>query len=200
MKQFMTVLFAAFLLGACQTLPTSAEWLVRGDGYFQDGKIQQALRAYDRALRINPDNGAAYAARGAAYFFAGDYPAAQWDFLKVLEINPYEAEGYSALGSVLAARGYYEDALQVLNAALLLAPDKPEVFFSRGGINFMLGNYDQAVADYSYVLKLRPAADVYNARGAAYLKLGETKAADNDFKAAKSGRVPEKLNVYTMLD
>ena len=28
-------------LVACQTLPTSSEWLARGDGYFNDGKIDQ---------------------------------------------------------------------------------------------------------------------------------------------------------------
>lgn len=194
------VLCIPVLLAACQTLPTSAEWMARGDGYFQDGKPQKAVAAYNRALKLNPDNMAVYASRGAAYFFTGDYAAAQQDFMKVLEINPYEPEGYSALGSVLAAQGHYEEALQVLNAALVLAPNKPEVFFSRGGVNFMLGKYDQAIADYSYVLQLRPAADVYNARGAAYLKMGNQEAADKDFEAANSGKVPQKLNAYTMID
>lgn len=193
-------LLPLLLLCACQTLPTSSEWLARGDGYFKDGQTQKALSAYNRAARLNPDNAAVYASRGAAYFFTGDYPAAQADFLKVLDMNPYQPEGYSALGSVLAAQGQYETALQVLNLALILSPDKPEVFFSRGGINFMLGQYEQAVADYSHVLKLRPAADVYNARGAAYLKLGQNNLADKDFEAAKSGKVPEKLNAYTMID
>ncbi len=199
MKKILYICAAACLC-ACQTLPTSAEWKVRGDGYFQDGNPQKALQAYNRALQINPDNGAVYAARGAAYFFTGDYTAAQKDFEKLLEMNPYEPEGYSALGSVLAAQGYYQEALQVLNVALVLAPTKPEIFFSRGGVNFMLGEYDQAVADYSYVLNLRPAADVYNARGAAYLKLGDQQAADKDFAMAKSGQVPDKLNDYTMID
>lgn len=196
----ITALFLPLLFCACQTLPTSAEWRTRGDGYLKDGKPQKALAAYERALKINPNNGSVYASRGAAYFFVGDYEAAQRDFIKVLEINPYEPEGYSALGSALAAQGNYTEALNALNIALALAPEKPEVFFSRGGINFMLGKYDQAVADYSYVLKLRPAADVYNARGAAYLKMGDQSAAEKDFEKAKSGSVPEKLNDYTMID
>ncbi len=194
------IVFCAVLTAACQTLPTSSEWLARGDGYFKDGRPQEALAAYDKALDINPDNLAVYASRGAAYFFTGDYEAAQQDFLKVVETNPHDAEGYSALGAVLAAQGFYEDALKVLNMALMLAPTKPEIFFSRGGIHFMLGQYDQAVADYSYVLQLRPAADVYNARGAAYLKQGLNEEAEKDFEMAKSGQVPEKLNVYTMID
>lgn len=199
MKKIIYV-FLPLLLCACQTLPTSTEWLARGDGYFKDGKIEQALKAYNRAWKLNNQNAAVYSSRGAAYFFAGNYPAAQADFIKVLEINPYQADGYTALGSALAAQGAYEEALQVLSMGLRLDPSKAETFFSRGGINYMLGKYDQAVQDYTYVLKLRPAADVLNARGAAYLKLGEKEKAEADFAAAKSGQVPEKLNVYTMID
>ena len=38
MKQ-LGIIGLLLFLGACQTLPTSAEWLARGDGYFKDGKL-----------------------------------------------------------------------------------------------------------------------------------------------------------------
>ncbi len=192
------LLFMSVAMAACQTLPTSAEWLARGDGYFKDGQSQKALAAYNKALNINPNNASVYASRGTAYFSTGDYAAAAQDFMKVLEMRPYDVAGYAALASVMAAQGYYADALEVLNMALVLDPERAETFFSRGGVNFMLGEYDQAVADYSYVLKLRPAADVYNARGTVYLKMGDTKSAEEDFAAAKSGRVPDKLSDYIL--
>ena len=184
----------------CQSLPTSSEWLSRGNGYMQDGKMTQAIQAYNKAQKLNPQNIEVYSSRGAAYFFTGDYANAQQDFIKVLEKNPYHADAYNALASALAAQGDFENALDMANKALILNPNKPEVFFTRGGINFMLGKYDQAVYDYSVVIKLRPAADVYNARGAAYLKLGKQKEAQQDFAMAKSGQVPEKINTYTMID
>ena len=199
MKKWIYLLLP-LALAACQTLPTSSEWLVRGDGYLKDGQAEKAIAAYDKGLRLNDKNTSLYASRGSAYFFNGDYKAAHADFLKVLELNPYTADGYTALGSVLAAQGYYESAMEALNLALLLDPGKVETFFSRGGVNFMLEQYDQAVHDYSYVLKIRPSADVYNARGAAYLKLGEKEKAEQDFAMAKSGQVPEKLNDYRMID
>ena len=188
------------LLGACQTLPTSSEWLARGDGYFRDGNLPKALHAYNQAVKLNPNHAAVYASRGAAFFFAGDYASAQEDFVEVLKINPYQANAYTALASAVAAQGDYTTALTLVNQALLLTPDKPEVFFTRGGINFMLGKYDQAVQDYSMVLQMRPAADVYNARGAAYLQMGKEKEAQQDFDKAKSGTVPAKLNDYRMID
>lgn len=195
-----TILLLPFLLAACTTLPTSSEYLLRADGYFQDGKPQQALKAYDRAIELNPDNLTAYASRGAVYFFAGDYNRAEADFLHVLEKNPYQPDAYTAYASTLAAKGDFENALTVLNLALQLKPGKAEIFFSRAGVYFMLGRLNESVVDYTSVINLRPAAEVYNARGAAYLKMGKEDLAQKDFETAKSGRMPERLNVYSMID
>ena len=187
-------------LTACQSLPTSSEWLERGNGYFKDGKTAQALRAYNRAEKLNPNRADIYESRGTAYFFNGQYSAAKQDFIKALTFNPYKADTYTALASALAALGEYEEALRFIDDSLTLNASKPETFFTRGGINFMLGNYEQAVYDYATVLQFRPSADVYNARGAAYLKLGKKEAAEQDFAAANSGKYPEKINEYRMID
>ena len=188
------------LLAACTTLPTSSEYLLRGDGYFQDGKPQKALEAYNRALELNPDNLEGYASRGAVYYFTGDYDKAEQDFLRVLYKNPYQVDAYTAYASTLAAKGDFENALEVLNLALQLRPSKPEIFFSRAGVYFMLGRFNDAVRDYTSVINLSPAAEVYNARGAAYERMGKTDLAQKDFEEAKTGRMPEKLNVYSMID
>lgn len=195
-----TFLLLPFLLAACTTLPTSSEYLLRGDGYFQDGKPQQALKAYSRAIELNPDNLTGYASRGAVYFFTGDYNRAEADFLHVLEKNPYQADAYTAYASTLAAKGDFDNALTVLNLALQLKPGKPEIFFSRAGVYFMLGRLNEAVVDYTSVINLQPAAEVYNARGAVYLKMGKEDLAEKDFETAKTGRMPERLNVYSMID
>jgi len=187
-------------LAACAGLPTSSECLLRGDGYFKDGNAQKALASYNRAVLLNPDNLEAYASRGAVHFFAGNYDLAEADFKFVLDKNPYQPDAYTAYGSVLAAKGQYESALEALNAALALKPGKPEIFFSRAGVYFMLGRYDEAVMDYTSVINLHPAADVYNARGAAYQRMGKTELAKRDFETAQTARIPATLNVYSMID
>ena len=64
----------------------------------------------------------------------------------------------------------------------------------------MKEDYDKAIADYSSVILLAPAGEVYNARGAAYLKKGDKEKAQADFNTAQGGRFPEKLNEYSMID
>ena len=186
-------------VGACMTLPTSSEYLLRGDGYFKDGNYKKALAAYNRAIALNPAQLEAYASRGATHYASGNYSLAQEDFEHILKTNPYQADAYTAYASVLAAQGDYENALQVFDAAIRLNPNKPENFFSRAGVYFMMGRYPQAVADYTTVLNAYPAADVYNARGAAYLRMGNSKLAEQDFQTAAQGQVPPTLSVYAMI-
>lgn len=199
MKNIVLAVGSLMLLAGCMTLPTSAEYAARGDGYFKDGRADKAITAYNKAIVMNPDNLEAYASRGAVHFFSGHYDLAQQDFEHVLTVNPYHADTYTAYGSVLAARGDFENARKVLDMAVRLNPSKPENFFSRAGVYFMLGQYQQAVNDYSAVLSLYPAADVYNARGAAYLRMGKDDLAEQDFKAAQSGKMPQSLNIYSMI-
>ena len=104
------------------------------------------------------------------------------------------------MASAVAAQGDYVNALKLVNQSVVITPDKPEAFFTRGGINYMLGQYNQAVQDYTVVLNMRPAADVYNARGAVYMRLGKEAEAQKDFEMAKSGTIPARLNDYTMVD
>ena len=141
MKKITIILTGLISLGACMTLPTSAEYALRGDGYVKDGKPEKALAAYNKALTLNPKNLEVHASRGAVHYFAGNFDLAQQDFEYVLTQNPYHADTYTAYGSVLASRGDYQNALKVLNMAINLKPDRPENFFSRAGVYFMLGSF-----------------------------------------------------------
>ena len=188
------------LLGACSTLKTSSEYLARGNGYMKDGKRQQALAAYNKALALNPDNLDVYAARGAVHYFNGQYTLAVQDFERVLQQDPYRSDIYTAYASVLAAQGDFQNALKVLNVAQQLRPEQAETYFARAGVHYMLEQYDLAVADYTRTLQLRPAADVFNARGEAYLKWGNPDLAQQDFQTAKEAHIPAHLNDYANLN
>ena len=111
---FLLPLFAL----ACNTLPTSSEYLARGEGYHKDGKPEMALKQYKKALKINPDNVDVYASRGAAYFYMKNYEAAAKDFTVVINNQPNNVAAYNALGSSLAAMGKNEDALKFVSAAV----------------------------------------------------------------------------------
>ena len=200
MKQKLVFLSMLLGLAACGTLKTSSEYLTRGNGYLKDGKKQAAIDAYNKAVVLNPNNVDVYEARGAAYYFNGQYALAARDFERVLNENPQRVPAYTAYASVLAAQGDFSNALKLLNAADQLRPGNAETYFARAGVYFMLGKYDLAVADYTRTYELRPAADVLNARGAAYAKWGKAEQARQDFEAAKTPNLPQYINAYAFLE
>ncbi len=198
MNKLLIILSGIVTLSACTTLPTSSENLVRGDGYFKDGQYEKALKAYNRAIALNPESLEAYASRGSAHYFLGHYSLAQADFEHVLQQNPYSADSYSAYASTLAAQGDYQNALKIIEMAIQLQPNDPKNLFSRAGIYFMLGKLQEAVEDYSTVLSVYPAVEVYNARGATYLYMDKKDLAEQDFEKAKQPGMPATLGVYNM--
>lgn len=188
------LIFMCVLLGACATLKTSSEYIARGNGYLKDGNKQAAIDAYNRAVVLNPNNLDIYENRGAAYYLNGQYALAQADFERVLQKDPYRFSIYTAYASTLAAQGNFEEALIALDVSAKLRPNQAETYFARAGVQYMLGRYDLAVADYTRTLQLRPAADVFNARGAAYLKWGHSELAEQDFNTAKQAHIAQHLN------
>ena len=198
MKPF--IFLGVLLLGACSSLPTSTEYVTRGNGYLKDGKKQQAIDAYNKAVVLNPANWDAYEARGAAYFYNGQYQAAEADFERVLKENPYRFPVYTAYASTLAAQGKFAPALELLNQAVRLRPRSAETYFARAGVLFMLGRYDLAVADYTKTLEIRPSADVLRARGTAYELWGKPEQAKKDFETAQNAPLPQNLNDYATME
>lgn len=194
MKKLLVLAVCALTLSACAGLKTSGEYLFRGESYFRDGNVEQAIASYNKAGEINPNNIEVYASRGTAQYFAGNLDAAIEDFLIVIENQPYRSEAYGALSAAAAQKGDYEDALKYANAALFIDPNNVEAFFSRGAINYSMAKYEQAAADYSMVIKARPFADAYTARAAAYEKLGKTKEMQEDLKAAQTPGMAQRIN------
>ncbi len=194
------ILLCSICLAACGTLPTSAEYVARGNGYLKDGHKAQAIRAYNKAVELNPDNVDIYEARGAAYFYNAQYALAAQDFERVLSKNPYRVSVYTAYASALAAQERFEEALALLNVAARLRPESAETFFARAGVLFMLGKFDLAVADYTRTLELRYSADVLQARGLAYQQWGKAEQAQQDFQAAKDPRLVQHINDFAAMN
>lgn len=195
MKKLILIL-PVLLLCACGGPKTSDEWVTRGEGYHKDGDMVRAIASFNRAERKNPLNTRIYASRGTAYFFIGDYERAVRDFEKVIENDPMMPSAYSAIGTALFAGGNPEQALQFIDASIMLDPNNMEAFYSRGAINMALGNFDQAVNDYGILIQVRPFADAYRARAAAFEKLGKKAEAEADLKEAENPMLPQHINEF----
>jgi tetratricopeptide (TPR) repeat protein len=77
-------------------------WLGIGEVYLREGKIQEALRALDVAVGLDPGRADLHMARGRALAALGDRKRAQLDFQQAVALDPANEEARIAQRSIVA--------------------------------------------------------------------------------------------------
>jgi len=96
------------------------EWYSDGNDAYMQGKYEDAVALYDRAVMLDPAFEAAYLNRGAALGKLGRNEEALESFDKVIALNPASTTTYISKGRILIAMKRYDDALASLDKALAL--------------------------------------------------------------------------------
>ncbi len=122
------------------------------------GDSELAVRALERAIKINPHSAEAYYLRGQALDASafGDEEHAMQDMEKALELNCHEPDLYERLARIYAGRGKGEQAIETLNRGVAARPDEPRLLLTRAAIQVDMKNNQKALDDYAAYLKVRP--------------------------------------------
>ena len=159
----------------------------RGVAHAGKGEYDRAIRAYDQALRLDPNYVEAYCGRGSAYWSTRKYDRAIQDFNQALQLAPYCVRAYYGRGVVYASKGEYDGAIHAYNQALRLDPNYVEACNGRGSAYWHQGQFDQSIQDFNQALQLDPNQErTYFNRGLAYRCKGEYRRAESDFCKART--------------
>jgi tetratricopeptide (TPR) repeat protein len=138
--------------------------------YLRKGETDDALRAAETALSLEPANGYAAYVRAAVLLTAGTPAALQAAELAV-RLDPEFWPSYGALAGALVKYGYPAQALEIAQRGVALAPHEPAVHTMLGGIADDARQRKLAVSAYREALRLKP--DYTAARvGLAALQFG----------------------------
>jgi tetratricopeptide (TPR) repeat protein len=113
---------AFFEATATATRPPEA-YLTEAQDLFDQGKLNQAIEAYQRAVEVAPDNAAIYVALAQVQVFAGDYNSAQASAEKALLLNPSNSMAHAVRAWVLDFQGKPLEAEASIKRALELDPN-----------------------------------------------------------------------------
>ena len=105
-----------------------------GLGYvlLQNGKADDALEHFQKALQINPDYAQAHYNLGRVLFQNGDVDGAIPQFQKALQINPDYAQAHNNLGGALLLKGNVDEAIPHFQKALQINPNNAEAHYNLG--------------------------------------------------------------------
>ena len=132
------------------------------------GKLDEAVACYRRALELKPDYAEAHNNLGIALKDQGKLDEAVACYRRALELKPDYAEAHNNLGNALKDQGKLDEAVACYRRALELKPDFAEAHNNLGNALKDQGKLDEAVACYRRALELKPDyAEAHNNLGIA---------------------------------
>ena len=135
-----------------------------GNALMRNGKLDDAVIQFYKALRINPNYEEAHANLGCTLARQGNVSDAIYYYNKALLINPDNAKAHNNLGVLLAGKGKFNDAFYHYQEVLRINPKYAGAYYNLGKIYANKGDIENAILYYKKTLKVSPnmAEALYN--------------------------------------
>jgi len=181
-------------LGACSEAirldsKLSTAYACRGGIFIHNGEYLEALKDFDRALSLQPENGDFYFSRAQVHDKMKSNDLALADLAKAVELIRSElgrSMAYALRAKIYQSEGKLDEALKDYTDAITLAPDFAYHHDNRGNIYFENQQYQKAIADYSEAIKLDPkSANFHTDRAKAYRAVAQPDLASEDEAVAE---------------
>ena len=139
-----------------------------GTASLRSWKLPQAIKAFTRAIEIEPRYAEAYVKRGLAYYRSAQYETAIADYTETLKLKRYQADAYASRGDAYQSLGNLQRAIEDYSASLKRRWNA-SVMRKRAETYFKYGDTQKALTEYDALIKRKPTAMAYYGRSNVYL-------------------------------
>lgn len=159
-----------------------------------DGKSQDAIQKFHKALEFDPKIVDAHFMLGNEYFKLDDYDKALEEFRKALELKPDYEFAMINLANTYLKMGKTDEALAGFEYFLKKNPENTQILARIGELYLTKQNPDKAMTYLNQALKANPETSwVYNIIGLVYLQKKQQKEAEAAF--LKALQLNSKINM-----
>ena len=138
------------------------------------GRVEESIRAFERALAIEPDHSGALNNLGNAFYVQKRLAQAVECYQRALALEPHNARTHYNLGVTLRAMERLPEAVEAYQRAIALQPDFADAFYNQAHALRMLGRVDEAIKGYQRAVELQPGfAKAHYDLGLALLLRGD---------------------------
>ncbi len=131
-------------------------WYNKGVALGELGKYDEAIKAYNEAIRVNPDLIVAWFQKGNALHKQGKYDAAIKTYDAAIRLDPKYPIIWSNKGVSLGNQGRYDEAIKCYDEAIRLDPNSDDAWNNKGNALYKQGKNDEAIRAYDEAIQLDP--------------------------------------------
>jgi predicted CXXCH cytochrome family protein len=138
---------------AVEIAPNATRWVLLGEIRAQGGKLPEALKAFETAIKLDPQMPDAFATAGAIAFELGDTAHAETALRRAILLHPNHPAAHNNLGNLLAESNRFEEARFHFEAALHIQPDYAGARYDYALALIRVRKFDEARAQLESILK-----------------------------------------------
>lgn len=128
----------------------------QGNTLINEGKYEEAIDAFDQAVKVKPDFVQAWTNRGFAQGKLGRHLEKFSSCAQATSYQPNFAEGWNCRGLARSDLKQYEEAIKEFNQALAIDQDFTNAWFNKGQALMELKRYDEAITATRKLLAIKP--------------------------------------------
>jgi tetratricopeptide (TPR) repeat protein len=140
------------------------QWVDKGNKLYSLKRYEEAITAYDQAIRINPNDATTYNNKGISLHGLRRYEEAITTYDQAIHLDSNNTFAYNNKGISLHALRRYEEAITTYDQAIHLDSNNAFAYYNKGKSLDNLRQYKEAITAYDQAIRLDPnyASAYYN--------------------------------------
>lgn len=159
---------------------TADNWVIYGNTLAGEGRKDEAIKAYNKAIELDPENIDAY--YQLAVLSSDNINEAERYFKKIIEIDPsFKTDSYYNIAVLYSLKKDEKKMKENIELSIKADPYNLKPYYFLAMYYEEKGNKDLAISSYKRLLDIEPTADVSNRIAELYLSIKDYDKANEYF-------------------
>lgn len=162
--------------------PSAAGYYNLGSALARQGRTQEAIENYLKALGVQPDYSMPHYTLGEIFSQQGKFAEAVFHYQEAVSIDADFTEAHNNLGNILSQQGDLDGAIRHYRRALKLNPGYPQIPFNLARALVKRNKVEEAIAYFQQALRIKPDfVEAHNDLADAFARRGQLEEAVEHF-------------------
>lgn len=176
------------------------DYFEQGKSYYDAGQYANAVRSFQSAVRLQPDDPKGHYFLGISLMLSDRYREALKSFTKTTDLYPESPGPYFCSGWIYFAYGNEQKSIAAFKATVRLTPNYAPAHYGLGAAYHHFGRYGRAVRPLKEAIRIDPNySDALYELGAVYFTLGRSSLAWEQYKALSLVDSSKAADLYSLL-